>query len=212
MHTQSTTSPRAPPKLHPPPPAPFLLTPQGDEIHLIHVIPPAQRIVMAPSDIGTIGGIIEEDEATKKKVVRWGATVSFKGIANENHHVWFDQITTHFLKQQQLPCAGISCGYRLSRKHLQQLHFFKALAHVYVHSHVCSENICWGALWPCPPTQCGNGRWFSPPLPISCDRRPPPDNLHAFPPDPLCWQEEHALNFIHDRFQKTLEEKKVRSL
>lgn len=41
---------------------------KGDEIHLIHVIPPGQRLVVSP-DLG-IDGVIEDDEATRKKVVR----------------------------------------------------------------------------------------------------------------------------------------------
>lgn len=38
----------------------------GDAMHLIHVIPPGQRLVVSP-DLG-IEGVIEEDEATKKQV------------------------------------------------------------------------------------------------------------------------------------------------
>jgi hypothetical protein len=43
----------------------------GDEVHLIHVIPPGQRLVVSP-DLG-IEGVIEDDDATKKKVVSQAA-------------------------------------------------------------------------------------------------------------------------------------------
>ncbi|KIZ01705.1 hypothetical protein MNEG_6253 [Monoraphidium neglectum] len=38
----------------------------GDEVHLIHVIPPGHKLVVTP-ELG-IEGVIEDDEATKKKV------------------------------------------------------------------------------------------------------------------------------------------------
>lgn len=41
--------------------------PPPPQIHLIHVIPPGQRMVLSP-DLG-IEGVVEEDEATRKKVV-----------------------------------------------------------------------------------------------------------------------------------------------
>ncbi|GBF98512.1 adenine nucleotide alpha hydrolase [Raphidocelis subcapitata] len=39
---------------------------QGDEVHLIHVIPPGKRVLVS-ADLG-IEGVIEEDEETKKAV------------------------------------------------------------------------------------------------------------------------------------------------
>lgn len=39
---------------------------EDDELHLIHVIPPAQRMLVAP-EMGMPGGIMEEDEVLKKQ-------------------------------------------------------------------------------------------------------------------------------------------------
>ncbi|KAI8476104.1 MAG: hypothetical protein J3K34DRAFT_402100 [Monoraphidium minutum] len=96
----------------------------GDEMHLIHVIPPGSRLVVTP-DLG-IEGVIEDDEATKKKVEehalafireRFEAVLSDKKIPYDVHLIRCDTSTDSIGQLICLRAENLNAAAVIMAKH-----------------------------------------------------------------------------------------------